>query len=96
LDSDCIKAIYNQGIAYYAIGNYKDALNYYLEAHKHIKDDTDILYDIAHCYYKLKDLDNSIYWGNEVLKIDAEHGNAIKLVKNVSILNNRSRSKDSQ
>ncbi|MGC5326549.1 tetratricopeptide repeat protein [Brevibacillus sp. SYSU BS000544] len=89
LDCDCTKAIYNQGLAHYLMGNYRDALKYYLRANEQEKDDPEIMYDIAHCYYKCNEFEKSIHWGNQVLKIDHKHKNASKLVKNVVILKGR-------
>lgn len=85
LDTECINAIY-KGITYYLMGNYKEALDNYLKAYDYITDDIDVQYDIAHCYYKLNDFENSINWGQKVLNVDPAHSYANKLVSNVKLL----------
>ncbi|MNP81642.1 hypothetical protein D3C76_1800630 [compost metagenome] len=54
-----------------------------------MKNDTEIMHDIAHSYFKLKDYEQAIEWAGKILEIEPAHCYANKLLHTVKILMNR-------
>jgi len=85
-DTTCIDAVYNRGLVYIAMGKYIEALNFLIEVSKKESDDIEIMLDISHCYYKLKDLESSLAWVTKVISIDSENKMANKVLKKLRFL----------
>ena len=89
-DSDCSDAIYNKGIVLISMNKYQEALDNLLDLNKLRVNDVEVMMDIAHCYYKTKDLDTSSVWVNKALDVEPQHDLANKLLKRLAYLKNNS------
>lgn len=80
-DNDCLNAIYNKGLALISLNKYREALGNLMYVSNLNSNDIEVMLDIAHCYYKTKDLENANIWVNKVLTIEPNHILANKLLK---------------
>lgn len=91
LDNSCYDAIYNKGQLFIEIKEYPKAISYLLEYNKMAPDDIEGIFDIAYCYYKMAELENSKEWLNKVLKINSNHKDANNLQQIISRIENKRR-----
>ena len=80
-DSNCIEAIQNKALVYINMKNYEEALKEFFLFNDFEPYDIDTMIDIAHCYYKMGDTENSYVWCNKALSIDSQNDFNNKLLK---------------
>ncbi len=80
-DNNCIDAVFNKVVVLIAIKNYVEALENLFIINKSEPDDAEVMMNIAHCYYKLKNYTNANYWVTKILLIESEHSLANKLLQ---------------
>ena len=85
-DGNCLDAIYNKGITLISMRKYQEALDNLLELKNVKPDDIEVMMDIAHCYYKMKNFENAYVWVNKLLAIEPQHDLANKLLQRLSLL----------
>ena len=82
-DAACEDAIYNQGLVYKLMGNYKFALEKFKMLHKLDPQNIEYLMSIETYYSKLSDWENALIWNNRILEIQPDNEKTIRVSKSV-------------
>lgn len=85
-DSDCKDAIRNKGLAFMAMKQYVEALNNFLTFNEFELADLDNMFDIAFCYFRIKDLEKSYCWLNKLIMLEPNYENANSLLEHIKAL----------
>lgn len=80
-DNSCLDAIYNKGLTLIRLSRYKKALDNLFLFKKLAPNDSEVMLDIAHIYYKIKDFKSANIWVNKLLTINPQHNLGNKLLK---------------
>jgi tetratricopeptide (TPR) repeat protein len=81
LDDNYIDAIFNIGMLYIAMKEYKKAIRTLEKLHSLQPDNVENIIDMANCCLKIDDLDNAGKWINEILIKNPKNETADKLQK---------------
>ena len=82
LDPEDLVVIRNLGISYYFKKRYEEALELFLKLD--VDSDTEYLFDIARCYYRLNKPEASLHWLNKTISINPHHTQAQMLLEEIS------------
>ncbi|GAA0182107.1 tetratricopeptide repeat protein [Clostridium sediminicola] len=84
-DSDYVEAIAYKAEVYISMKDYEKALKEFLVFNDFEPDDIDNILDIAYCYYKIGDFQNSYVWNNKALAINPKNEFSNKLSKQLTL-----------
>lgn len=82
-DNDCRDAIRNQGLVLVIKKEYAEALKKFLMLFEVEPDDTRNMFDIAFCYYRIRQLKNAKRWLEKLITIKPNHEDANSLLEHI-------------
>jgi tetratricopeptide (TPR) repeat protein len=72
------------GSIFYQLSRYTDALFFFERSIEVHPPDTAVLYNMAGCYYMLRNDDQALKWIDQTFKLNPEHEGAHRLLKELS------------